>query len=210
MSDLPVNASRSSADSPERVALGWGSLILPFVPIATALLVAMILRHFQPHGLPADRKDYIGRLAPDFTLRDAQQKDGTATVTLSRLVKQGPVIIIFHKGLYCPDCAVHLDMFASRMEAIRNAGIQVVAISPELPEETRANRENYPAIEFPLLWDPDNKVAEAYGLETPGGWYLDGTFVVGADGRFLLADISNMPVGQVDEMIRAAAGAGVH
>jgi len=42
-------------------------------------------------------------------------------------------------------------------------------------------------LDFPVLSDPDRKVAAAYGVDSPGG-ALRWTFFIGADGRILYID----------------------
>jgi len=173
---------------------------LPFVPIVLALGIALMGRHFLPTPAKVELVG-IGDRAPDFTLRDAQKDERAEPVTLSRLVQKGPVVVIFHIGLHCPDCAQQLLAIAARLEDFKAAGIQVVAISPETPEETRVGIENYGAFPFFLLSDPDNQVARAFGMESPDRGFLDGAFVVDQDRRIRLAERTIEPFSDLSQLL---------
>jgi peroxiredoxin len=100
-----------------------------------------------------------GAIAPDFILPDASGY----TVRLAKLLRKGPVILSFYRGGWCPYCNLELRAYqalASRMQAL---GVRLVAISPELPDETAATvREN--ALGFDVVSDVGSEVAKAYGV----------------------------------------------
>jgi peroxiredoxin len=183
-------------------ARGWGSRIVPFVPIVLALATAIAIRQYQFHAPPKTPLE-IGDKAPDFSLRDAQKEEGSEPVALSRLVDRGPVVVIFHRGLLCPVCMQHLQELAGQIADFRDAGIQVIAIGPDTRDEAREAIEIYGAFPFLLLSDPDDKTALAYGLEAPEGLILDAVFVVDRERRIRLAEKSNEPVGKASELLAA-------
>jgi peroxiredoxin len=189
-------------DSPS-AARRWSIRILPFAPIVLALAVGLGGRSWFSSKVEPIA---AGAPAPDFSLRDAQKDERADPVTLSRLVQKGPVVIIFHIGLQCPICAQNLLTYAARMDDFKKAGIQVVAISPQDPAETRATAENWGGFPFPLLWDPDNKTARAYGLEIPDYGFLDGAFLVDKDRRIQLAERSNEPFGDISRLLETGTG----
>ncbi|MBI1774752.1 MAG: redoxin domain-containing protein [Proteobacteria bacterium] len=49
------------------------------------------------------------------------------------------------------------------MADIKNLGAELVALTPQLPEFTKAGAETH-KLTFPILTDPGNAVGEAYGL----------------------------------------------
>lgn len=185
-------------DSPPPAAPRWGVRILPFVPIVLALAIGLASRSWSPSKVAPIA---LGAPAPDFSLRNAQKEDHADPVTLSRLVQTGPVVLIFHIGLQCPVCAQNLREYAARMDDFKKAGIQVVALSAQDPADTRIGVENWGSFPFPLLWDPDNVTARAYGLETPDGGILDGAFLVDQNRRIQLAERSNEPFGDISRLL---------
>lgn len=157
-----------------------------------------------------DRAVKVGDIAPDFRLEDTHGLQLSSRM----LRRRGPLVVIFFRGVWCPYCNVELQALQDVLPEIQRRGAGLVAISPQLAESSRRSRaEN--ALTFPLLVDPKNETAAAYGirwkqqdylidlhrtifnidLETfngEGSWTLPmpSRFVVGAEGRVFHADIS--------------------
>ncbi len=101
----------------------------------------------------------VGDKAPDFTLTDASGKK----VTLSEMLKEGPVVLTWYRGGWCPYCNVALKALSDVLPAIKGQGAQLVAMTPELPDHSMSTKEKN-AVTFPVLSDIDNKVAQQYKL----------------------------------------------
>lgn len=97
--------------------------------------------------------------APDFELQD---QDGD-TVRLKDLVKKGPVVVVFYRGKWCPHCNATLIAMQKILPRIKEKGASLVAISPMLPDGTRALATKR-HLEFPVLSDFGNEVARKYRL----------------------------------------------
>ena len=100
-----------------------------------------------------------GAEAPDFTLPDAR---GNA-VTLSHLLAQGPAIITFYRGQWCPYCHLQLRAYQQALPHMQARGASLVAISPQTPGHSRALAEKL-ELTFALLSDMGNQVARQFGL----------------------------------------------
>ena len=74
----------------------------------------------------------VGEQAPDFTLPNALGQP----VTLSDLLKQGPVVVAFYRGAWCPYCNVQLRAYQGILPQIQALGASLVAISPQTPDHT--------------------------------------------------------------------------
>ena len=100
-----------------------------------------------------------GAQAPDFTLPDAL---GNA-VTLSHLLRQGPVVISFYRGAWCPYCNLELRAYQRVLPQLQELGALLVAISPQTPDQSLslAEKQN---LTFTVLSDAGNQVAREYGL----------------------------------------------
>ena len=111
------------------------------------------------HSGAAENALEEGMRAPDFTLLDAR---GTA-VKLPHLLEQGPVVITFYRGAWCPYC--HLVLRASQriLPQLQAGGATLVAISPQTPDHSRALAEKL-ELTFALLSDMGNQVARQFGL----------------------------------------------
>ncbi|MBN1916497.1 MAG: dienelactone hydrolase family protein [Verrucomicrobia bacterium] len=101
----------------------------------------------------------VGDTAPLFELPDASGK----TVKLADLLKQGPVVIAWYRGGWCPYCSAELPALEQALPAIRDRGATLVAISPQTVENS-ADTAKKLGLTFPLLSDAGGKVAERYGI----------------------------------------------
>jgi len=168
---------------------------------ATAALIAS--------GLAA-RALKAGDKAPSFVLKDAEGN----TVSSPALLKEGPLVVTFYRGVWCPYCNMDLQALEAIAFEITKRGARMVAISPQTaPNSRRSQREN--RLSFPILSDPHNDVAASFGirfgmpdylidlykntfknnLEVINGddsWTLPmpARFVIGQDGIILYAEVS--------------------
>src|SRR5438874_2802087 len=100
-----------------------------------------------------------GAQAPDFTLPDAR---GNA-VTLSHLLTQGPVVMTFFRGQWCPYCHLQLRAYQEALPHMQARGATLVAISLQTQDHSRALAEKL-ELTFALLSDMGNQVARQFGL----------------------------------------------
>jgi peroxiredoxin len=102
---------------------------------------------------------HVGDRAPGFRLADARGGD----IALDDLLVDGPVVLVFYRGAWCPYCNLQLAAFQSALADIRAAGAALVAVSPQTPDQSLTLAERH-ALEFPVLSDVGNAVAGRYGL----------------------------------------------
>ncbi|GAN77115.1 peroxiredoxin-like family protein [Acidisphaera rubrifaciens] len=151
----------------------------------------------------------VGDTAPAFMLADPEGR----IVSLDALLSKGPLIISFYRGVWCPYCNMELQALQAALPQFEELGASLVAISPQTPVNSRKSvRQNN--LSFPILSDPRNDVAAAFGLrfrlpdylvdlyqslknDLPAfngdpGWTLPmpGRFVVGRDGVVLYAEVN--------------------
>ena len=100
-----------------------------------------------------------GDRAPAIVLGNARGD----TVDVGALLKNGPVIVSFYRGGWCPYCNLELKAFQQALPEIKAAGAALVAISPEKPDDTLSTAEKN-ALSFEVLSDVGQKVGRAFGL----------------------------------------------
>ncbi len=150
----------------------------------------------------------VGATAPDFTLNDATGKP----VSLSKMLKSGPVVLTWYRGGWCPFCNIQLHAYQDALGEIKAAGGQLVALTPEKPDNTLTTAEKN-ALQFAVLSDTGNKVGHLYGIvyKMPGSlvekfkdrldlpkingdesWELPlaATYVIGRDGKITHAFVN--------------------
>jgi peroxiredoxin len=100
-----------------------------------------------------------GDTAPAFTLADAEG----APVSSADLLSRGPLIVSFYRGVWCPYCNMELQALQESLAAFQAHGASLVAVSPQTqPNSRKAQRQN--GLAFPILSDPGNEVAAAFGV----------------------------------------------
>jgi len=137
----------------ERASRGWENL-----PPERRAMYERAEVALKASGI-ADRVLREGDTAPEFELPDALGR----TVRLTDLLKQGPVIVSFYRGQWCPFCNLELRGLQRALVEIDAAGASLVAISPNTPDVSRETVEKL-ELEFPVLSDRDNLVAKQFNL----------------------------------------------
>ncbi|MFM9977879.1 MAG: peroxiredoxin-like family protein [Sphingomonadaceae bacterium] len=100
---------------------------------------------------------HVGDEMPDFMLPD---QDGRM-VTLDGLLRDGPVVLVFHRGHWCPYCRVAISGMAAIEDRV--APYALVAISPERQQYTRMMKADADA-GFPFLSDVESGYALSINL----------------------------------------------
>ena len=150
-----------------------------------------------------------GQAAPAFTLPDATGQPRT----LAALLAQGPVVLTFYRGNWCPYCHVQLRAYQQALPEWAAYGATLVAVSPQVPDFTSLTASEK-ELTFPVLSDAANEVARQYGLAYAVGpavadtlrsvgidlaayngtatdeLPLTGTFVIGTDGVIAWAEVT--------------------
>jgi peroxiredoxin Q/BCP len=141
-----------------------------------------------------------GTKAPDFTLEDQHGHE----VSLSSLLRDGPLILYFYPADFTPGCTAEACMLRDLQTDIQRAGLRVVGISPQDRESHSRFREQY-NLPFQLLSDPVKKVTKLYDLDGPLGFGVRrGTYLV--DGRGMIEDgvLADFRISRHEEFIRKA------
>ena len=102
---------------------------------------------------------WLGKTVKDFILPDIQGR----SVRLYSLLEEGPVILTFYRGGWCPYCNIALRGLQRELPRFRALGAQLIAVSPQLPDESLTTAEKN-GLEFPVLSDAGNHVARQLGL----------------------------------------------
>ena len=150
-----------------------------------------------------------GDKAPAFTLSDP---DGNP-VNSAALLKKGPLIVSFYRGVWCPYCNMELQALEAAKPEFDKLGATLVAISPQTAPNSRKSVRNN-TLSFPILSDVNGEVAAAFGLrfklpdylvalykslknELPAfngddSWTLPmpGRYVIDQDGTILYAEVN--------------------
>jgi peroxiredoxin len=175
-------------------------------PSGTALREAIMeLIDDEEHACPLK----VGDLAPHFELRSYDDM----SVASDELLKTGPLVLTFYRGLWCPYCQKDLRSFVQLIDEASELDNCVVAISrPREPGYDRP-RDHELGLNFPVLEDASGNLAVQYGIRWPAedarlieralGWDLltfrgtepwinpmQARFIINRDGRIAFAEIA--------------------
>ena len=163
------------------------------LPSATVLVFAALLAACG--GTQAS--DATHRRAPDF---EAQDQHGE-TRRLSEFAGK-VVVLYFYPRDATPGCTTEACAFRDAWDRFEEAGAVVVGVSTDDVEAHRAFAEEH-ELPFPLLADPSESIAEAYGVPVRMGYAKRMTFLIDGDGviRRVFEDVD--PGVHADEVLAA-------
>lgn len=101
----------------------------------------------------------VGSKAPEIEAID----NSGSTFSLSEKLKQGPAVVIFYRGEWCPYCNKHMSQLEESIGEFKDLGVSVVAIAPELPEFVEKSVKKSKA-SFSVISDPNHQVMDAWNV----------------------------------------------
>ena len=114
--------------------------------------------HIENSGV-ADRALREGDTAPMFELPDAHGN----SVKFADVLANGPAIVCFYRGSWCPFCNLELRAYQRELASMEDAGVTLVAISPNTPDESLGLIDKN-ELTYPVLSDAENTVAKQFNL----------------------------------------------
>jgi len=104
----------------------------------------------------------VGDQFPEANLVTAE----SAPITLAAVIDRRPTVLVFYRGAWCPYCNIALRTYERELyPALQEINVNLIALSPQTPEGTRAIVEGA-ALSFPVLSDPSNVLVRALGILT--------------------------------------------
>lgn len=101
----------------------------------------------------------VGDKALDFSLKNQLNQ----TVSLYDQLKDGPVVLTWYRGGWCPYCNITLHYLQDKLPEIKTAGATLLALTPELPDNS-LNTSEKNNLEFSVLSDVGNVIGKNYGV----------------------------------------------
>ena len=146
-----------------------------------------------------------GDRAPDFSAPDQTG----AEVHLADLLVQGPVVLFFYPKAMTRGCTMESCHFRDLAAEFGGLGAQRIGISADAVDR-QARFDDKHTLGFPLLSDPDRRIAAQFGVKRPGPLFnRRATFVIGTDGVVLGTISSEMQMDKhADEALAILRAAG--
>jgi peroxiredoxin len=106
-----------------------------------------------------DRVLKAGEKAPPFQLKDQL---GNPISSMDVLEKR-PLVVSFFRGTWCPYCDEEVQALADAYSDFRDAGAELILITPQSAENAKPYRDEHP-VPFHVLVDDDMSVSTAFGV----------------------------------------------
>lgn len=132
--------------------------------LVAAIFIVMISLSLTVSAQLADKAQdisplLIGETVPDAVLKDSESGDQP----FLNILKKKPTVILFYRGGWCPYCNTHLSEIRNAESEILKLGYQIIAISPDSPENLQVTDEKH-KLNYQLYSDSDGKLANAMGI----------------------------------------------
>lgn len=121
------------------------------------LSIVFVLASFAMYSQDKPKGLNLNDVAPAFSAKDQSGK----LISLTALLKKGPVVLMFYRGEWCPFCNKQLSEMQDSLLLINSKGAMVVAVTPEKPENISKTIEKTKAT-FPVLFDDGLKIMKNY------------------------------------------------
>jgi peroxiredoxin len=102
---------------------------------------------------------HAGDHVPEIRLRNSLGQKVSSRGVLSN----GPLIIVFYRGGWCPYCTLDLGAIQTIAQQLRASGASIIAISQQSAHASRST-ERMNGLSFPSLVDRGGRAARAFGL----------------------------------------------
>lgn len=149
-----------------------------------------------------------GALAPDFAMRDVQGNISR----LSDLKGKKDIVVYFYPEDFTPGCTTQAAEFSRDYEKFKEAGIEIVGISPNEEESHEKFRQKM-GIPYPLVADTEKDVSKRYGVyglkKFMGREHMGvnrSTFLIDKAGKIVKIFKRVRPAGHSQEVFQALRG----
>jgi peroxiredoxin len=140
----------------------------------------------------------IGESVPDLTITSAEGHREKLPV----IANGKPTVLLFYRGGWCPYCNLHLSDIRTVEDKIINLGYQIIAISPDSPENLNVTIEK-DKLNYRLYSDSSGELTEAMGIafkapersldrlldysagQNPGFLPVPSVFVLNSEGKIV-------------------------
>lgn len=143
-----------------------------------------------------------GAPAPDFRLA----RDGGGAISLADF-KNRKLVLFFYPKADTPGCTKEACSFRDSYSAIKRTGVVLLGISKDTSASQKKFQDKF-SLPFPLLADPDKKIADLFGVVKEKNMYgkkVKGiartTFVIGPDGKIKHIFNNVKPEGHAEEVL---------
>jgi peroxiredoxin Q/BCP len=147
----------------------------------------------------------VGDMAPDFSLSGSDGK----IYKLADFRGKQAIVLAWFPMAFTPGCTTECKVLAAHGAKLKKFDVAYFTASVDKPEKNKEFAKSVGA-DYPILSDPEGKVARAYGVTGPvQRWASRWTFYIGADGKILDIDKAVKPATHADDVAAKLESLGV-
>ncbi len=130
----------------------------------TIILISLLFATISVKAQLPEKAEDISPLLNGETLPGVVLKahDGSKH-NLKDVLTQKPSVVLFYRGGWCPFCNVHLAEIQEAQDEVVNLGYQIIAISPDSPENLQATDDKN-NLAYSLYSDAGGELIKAIGI----------------------------------------------
>ncbi|MBR9846454.1 MAG: redoxin domain-containing protein [Algicola sp.] len=109
-------------------------------------------------------------------------------------------MVVFYRGKHCPICKTYLQTIQKNMDAFKNKGINVIAISSDTEEKAKASYENWEVSDLPIGYNFPIEEAREWNLyiskgikDEPEQFIEPALFLIDPEQTLYASSIQTMP-----------------
>ena len=119
-------------------------------------VIVLIIAAAQAAPVLADAK--VGQAAPGFTLPSMNGSN------LRLKEQRGKVVMVNFWATWCGPCRQEMPLLDKLYRQYRNKGFQLLGVNIDNDRKNAGNMASKLRVSFPVLFDPEKKVADSYGV----------------------------------------------
>ncbi len=147
-----------------------------------------------------------GLFAPDFTLKGIDEKGEEREFSLKDYVGK-KIVLYFYPKDDTPGCTKEACSFRDNINKLKEKGVTILGVSPDNIKLHKKFKDKY-GLQFPLLSDPDFRVAKKYGAYGEKVMYgktkkgiIRSTFIIDEKGKIKKTFYNVKVDGHVEEVL---------
>lgn len=127
------------------------------------VLVALVTVANAQNAIPKSAIDIapllIGEKIPNTKVKTPDNED----VQIADFTKKKKTVLVVYRGGWCPYCNAHLQALAEAEKVVLDLGYQIIAISPDSPENLKITEEK-DKVKYTLLSDATGAFIQGMGI----------------------------------------------
>lgn len=97
----------------------------------------------------------VGQRVPGFSLNGK---------SIRSFYKEGPVILKFYRGGWCPYCLLELQAYQKHLSDFKKLGATLIVLAPDTDKEIAKTKRRF-KLSFPIYSDTKNQIADKFGIK---------------------------------------------